>query len=265
MKILDWNGHEMDVEKSGNGVLAAHYHHRNLIQRASAVGEPADIIQKLVRSGHLTDFDPGARRKLKEALGFYCDLQSLHSEDAITWSVAGTVAHCEEAVRVAWTRELFDLLDLHCGEFEHSEITLWRRVTHPQCFHEHGPEIDFLVITESAVLLVECKWKGKVEENQGRYKDKDQIEMRVDFLKLYGPTISYLDRSTCLPEHKTFAVLLLTPRSMPVLKKWMAEGIDIRTTTWQEVCAMKSHPWADEVGRFYQWKHGHTRWEEPGL
>lgn len=264
MKLLDWNGYEMEVVQSRKGVLAACLHHRNLIQRASAVGESADLIQKLVRSKHLADFDPADRRKLREILGFYCDLQSLHSEDAITWSVAGTVAHSEKAARVAWTRELFDLIGLRCGEVEHSEIALWRRVAHPQCLHEHGPEIDFSVITESTVLLVECKWTGKVEGRQGRYKDKDQIEMRVEFLKRYGRTISCLERGSCLPAFKYLAVLLLAPRKMPVEKKWMARGIDIRTATWQEVCAMKSHPWAEEVARYYQWKHGHTRWEEPG-
>lgn len=260
MKLLDWNGYEMEVAESGDGVLAARFHHRNLIQR-SAVGESAEIVQKLVKSMHLCDFPRKDRPVLTEALGFYCDLQSLHSEDAITWSVAGTVAHCDEAVRAAWTRELFTLLDLPSKEPEHSEIALWRRVTHPQCLHEYGPEIDFSVITEDTVLLVECKWTGEVEKNQGRFKDKDQMEMRLMFLQKYGRTITTLGKQTRLPEYKNLAVLLLTPELQPIEDKWLAEGIDTRAVTWEQVCSIASHPWADEVSRYYRWKHEHTRWE----
>ena len=280
MEILDWDGHRMEVARSRNGVLAACYHHHNLIQRASAVGEPAEIIQKLVRSRHSGDFDRKERERLYQGLGYYCDLQSLHSEDAITWSVMGNIAHCDEPVRVRWTRELFSMLGLKSPEPDHSEIALWRRVPHPEVLTDKGPEIDFSVITEDTVLLVECKWTAGIARNQGRNRDKDQIQLRMEFLQRYGRTITCHSKEARRlvkgilsgaiksvprpdPEFKNLAVLLLTPRQMPIEDKWLAEGVEVRATTWQDVCSMKSHPWADEVLSYYKWKHDHTRWEVP--
>jgi hypothetical protein len=261
MKMLDWNGYEMEVAESRDRVQAACYHHRNLIQSACAVLEPAEVIQKLVRSRHARDFGWEERKKLKQGLGYYCDLQSLHSEDAITWSVFGTVAHCEEAIRVRWTRELFSALGLKSQTPEHSEITLWRRVPHPEVLTDKGPEIDFSVITEDTILLAENKWTAKIDRHQGRNRDKDQIEMRLEFLKRYGQTISYLNRESQKPEFKNQVVLLVTIDPHPIEDKWLQEGIEMRSTTWEQVCSLESHPFADEVGRYYRWKLEHMRRE----
>lgn len=46
---------------------------------------------------------PGDERRFATAtLGFYSDLQSIHSEDAITWSVFGPVIHAAATMREAF-------------------------------------------------------------------------------------------------------------------------------------------------------------------
>ena len=52
-------------------------------------------------------------------LGFYCDLQSLHSEEAITWSVFGTAARAPQPVLKDWLADLMRLLnkgDVNIGD-----------------------------------------------------------------------------------------------------------------------------------------------------
>jgi len=103
MHISDWNGHPIEVVESRGGVPAVCRHYSNLLRVDRGTAEPAEIAQKLYRSKHEGDFHPGDRNSLKSYLGYYTDLQSLHIEDAITWSVFGTVAKSDEAVRTRWT------------------------------------------------------------------------------------------------------------------------------------------------------------------
>lgn len=266
MKLLDWNGHEMEVERSRGGVLAACWHYRNLIQRASAVGESTEIIQKLVRSKQESAFDTDELARLQEQLGYYCDLQSLHSEDAITWSVFGTVGHCEEPLRVRWVRELFWKLGLPSDKPDHCEITLWRRVPHPETGRPEGPEIDFSIVTEDTVLLGESKWLAGIGKGQGIRRNKDQIQLRIEFLKDYGKSGTFLSPVTRQPEFKNMAVFLVGLEKDPSFIEGSHDGIELRFATWEQVCSLKSHPFAQEVGRYYRWKLEHTHrigWTAP--
>lgn len=51
---------------------------------------PPEIVQKLNKSNHKLAFMGKIFADPKFTLGFNSDLQSIHSEDAITWSVFGT-------------------------------------------------------------------------------------------------------------------------------------------------------------------------------
>lgn len=259
MHISDWNGHPIEVVESRGGVPPVCRHYSNLLRVDRGAAEPAEIAQKLYRSKHEGDFHPGDRNSLKSYLGYYTDLQSLHSEDAITWSVFGTVAKSDEAVRTRWTAELFGEVGLGSGRPDHSDITLWRRVPHPQTNSPDGPEIDFSISTEDTLLLGASKWTSKVARGQGIHRDLDQIEMRLMYLERYGRTTSVLDKTTGLPRHKRLAVLLVSIDPVPVSQNWMREDITTLSTTWERVCALKSHPFADELGRYYRWKLSLTR------
>lgn len=258
MKILDWNGHEMEVAHSRRGVLAACEHHRNLIQAASAVGEPLEIVQKLYESSIAWSFAPDELARARKSLGYYTDLQSLRSEDAITWSVFGTVARADEQTRIRWVSDLMEMAGLEAEKPLHCEIDLWRRTPHPHTRKPSGSENDFAIVTDTILILGECKWKGRIASDQGKHHDKDQIEMRVEFLQWYRKTISCLHGSSKQPDWKDGAVLAVTIEPDPRIITGNFDGIEVRATTWKQVCALESHPFADEVGRYYEWKLSHT-------
>lgn len=266
MNIPDWNGSFMEVERSRGGVLAACSHRRNLILEGGDEGsiEPA-ILQKLVASRQGSCFDRAARRRLKQDLGYYCDMQSLNSEDAITWSVFGTIAGCDEQTRARWADELFQAVGLGPELSGHCRIALWNRMPHPETHGSNGPEIDFSVVTDGTILLGECKWTSPVGCGQGRNGDKDQIQMRLECLERF--------RSLPEPEmpcdllysppnprgQKRLVVLLVTIDPTEIRPHWTSEGIHTIATTWDRICALRSHPKSDEIERYYRWKLGHTR------
>jgi hypothetical protein len=82
----------------------------NLIRTGISSWPPPEIIQKLYKSRQSRAFEGKDLAIATSDLGYYCDLQSLHSEDAITWSVFGTIARAPQAVLEAWLKDLFRLL-----------------------------------------------------------------------------------------------------------------------------------------------------------
>ena len=121
-------------------------------------------------------------------LGYYTDLQSVHSEDAITWNVFGPVAHAGPDVRSAFFRELLSLMGM-VDESGPVEICLWRRIPHPDTLVPGGPELDFLIQTADTVIFGEAKWRSSVGSGQGVNRDKDQITLRREFLEKFGSKV----------------------------------------------------------------------------
>jgi hypothetical protein len=99
-------------------------------------------------------------------LGFYSDLRSLYSEDAITWSVFGPVVYSAPPIRVAFVRELLALIDVD-GSDNNAHVWLWRRLLTLDTLVAGGPEIDFGIQTDDVFLLGEAKWRSSVGVAQG--------------------------------------------------------------------------------------------------
>ena len=57
-----------------------------------------------------------------------------------------------------------------------------RRIPHPDSLVPGGPEIDAGIISRNSVLFIEAKWQSQVGDKQGKEKDKDQIQLRGEFL-----------------------------------------------------------------------------------
>ncbi|MDM7992084.1 MAG: hypothetical protein QUS11_02100, partial [Candidatus Fermentibacter sp.] len=58
---------------------------------------------------------------------------------------------------------------------------------------------------------------------------------------------------------RRLVVLLVTIYPMDIRPHWRTEGIHTVATTWEKICAMRSHPKSDEIMRYFRWKLGHTR------
>lgn len=191
-----------------------------------------------------------AEKKLQKFNGYYSDLQSIHSEDAITWSVFGTIAHASNENRIKFISELFQSLGLASETVHSTEIFLWRRIPHPETLVSGGPEIDFGILTNDTLLLGEAKWKSSVVAAQGINKDKTQLQLRVEFLKKYAPKL--------YPGVRHF-VLLGVGLNNDVIENYSDKTVKYIGTTWNTICNFKSHPSYDELQRYLIWKIKNTK------
>lgn len=126
---------------------------------------------------------------------------------------------------------------------------LWRRLPHPDTLVPGGPEIDFGIQTDDVFLLGEAKWLSSVGTAQGVNRDKDQMTLRREFCQKYGPKL--------LRGIKQFVVLGVSWKGgIAVRADSQTEGITlhVRDTTWKAMSQVTSHPCADEVQEYVQWK-----------
>ena len=85
-KIEHWIGTTtIDVAESAGGVLATLDPLANLVRAGVPFWPAPELIQKLYASGRWRGKTEEDDREVRRCLGHYCDLQSLNSEDAITW------------------------------------------------------------------------------------------------------------------------------------------------------------------------------------
>lgn len=151
--IPDWNGHPIQIVKSRGGVIATAIPEENLVRTGISPWPPPEIVQKLYKSRQLRAFDDDNSMAATSALGFYTDLQSLHSEDAITWSVFGPLIYGDESTRRKFSANLFNELKLSILTNSPVSIWLWRRLPHPDNLVPGGPEIDFGIQTMDTLVL----------------------------------------------------------------------------------------------------------------
>lgn len=205
----------------------------NLICTDCSPWPPAEIVQKLYQSRQTRAFERDELASCTSGIGYYCDLQSIHSEDAITWSVLGTVARSSKESLEAWLNELFSHLELPDIQTKNPEIFLWRRIPHPDTLVPGGPEIDVGISTSNALILGEAKWLSGTGAAQGKKKDKDQIQLRGEFLKKYGTRL--------FPDRSHFVVLGISLHPDGFMDT-TSEGVTFRQTTWEEICSIPIDP-----------------------
>lgn len=244
-EMLDWNGKTIPIARSKGGVKAVSHPYDSLIRTGFTAWPPPEIVQKLYKSRQSRAFEGKDLEIAISGLGYYCDLQSLHSEDAITWSVFGTIARMPQDILETWLRDLFGLIDLPVASTDNANFFLWRRIPHPDTLVSGGPEIDVGIMTSNTVILAEAKWLSGIGTAQGKAKDKDQIQLRGEFLAKYG-TVIFPDRP-----HKVVLGISLLPNAF---KDTTPEGVSFRTISWQHLSALPSHPLVDELTRYVEWK-----------
>lgn len=248
--ITDWNGNETPVARSKGGVIATMHPFQNLIRARDIHWSTPEIVQKLYQSQQEGSFIEIDALAAKQGMGYYCDLQSLHSEDAITWSVFGTVCHAETQVRQEWVADLLKLFDLRDASPAGADVILWRRIPHPDTLVPGGPEIDFTILTDNTVILGEAKWLSVIGAKQGKDKNKDQIQLRGEFLEQFGLRF--------YPGKTVYAVVGVSFFKDSFVNK-VPQNILFRSTTWEQLCSLTSHPYAEEVQRYYRWKVDHSK------
>lgn len=102
--------------------------------------------KKLYESRQTRAFDGDNLTAATRVLGVYSGLQSLHSENAVTWSYFGPLAYSSSHARAAFLDWLLGRLGLTDGtDSTTCSIDLWRRVPHPDKSLPGGPELDFVL------------------------------------------------------------------------------------------------------------------------
>jgi hypothetical protein len=85
----DWNDRMITLARSARGVRVVRDFSDNLIRDERLPWPPPPVVQKLYESRQSRAFEGSELAAATSVLGFYSDLQSLNSEDAITWSYFG--------------------------------------------------------------------------------------------------------------------------------------------------------------------------------
>ena len=171
MVIKGWDGREIHgvcSGGSGKGVFSA-FDWRDLVL---GTGEP--IKQKAARgSRHVKAYNIEAQEALIKRDGRYCSLQSISSEDTVTWSVFGLYDF--------WIGDLLSLVFGASACPLGRRITFWKRWPHPETGGFYGPEADVLIESGTSwSCAVEAKWlKTDIDGKQGRNRSKTQLEMRA--------------------------------------------------------------------------------------
>lgn len=252
--MLDWRGRQVKVVASAGGVLALANPWDNVVRTSDVPWPPPELIQKLYQSRHAQAFRGMDETTATESLGFYSDIQSIHSEDAITWSVFGPLVYAAPEVRASFARALLTLIDVPSEPTSSANFWLWRRLPHPDTLVPGGPEVDVGVQTDNVFLVGEAKWLSAVGVAQGVDRDKDQITLRREFCEKYGCRL--------LPTCRRFVVLGISLAGGIVPKtdaKIGSVSIHVRDTTWKDVVALHEHPLPAEVRAYLSWKQSHSR------
>jgi len=245
--ILNWKGSLIKATRSKGGVLVVINPFNNLVLTGIPLWPPPEIIQKLYESRQIRAFKE--IDAVTQTLGYYTDLQSIHSEDAITWSVFGTMAYADKDIRCAYATSLLELLKIPHAPVNEANFWIWRRVPHPQTRVSGGPEIDFGIQTKDSVILGEAKWLGKVGKGQGIGKDQTQLDLRIKFLKDYGRQI--------FPEVSNYVILALSLRG-GMLVDGQQDFLFLRDLVWKSVCVLRSHHLSDELQKYLDWKEKYS-------
>jgi hypothetical protein len=103
---------------------------------------------------------------VRDKLGHYSALQSINSEDAITWNFFGPLIG-RPAAGAEFLNWLCGRLELPWGENTAAATDVWRRVPHPDKPIAPGPELDAMLVAERTVVMVEAKWGSGEGTGQG--------------------------------------------------------------------------------------------------
>ena len=205
----------------------------NLLIPKNVVFPTIEVVSKLCKSEHVRDYTEENQKLVIKELGYYSDLQSIKSEDAITWSLFGFMAYQESKTRLIFFNELLKKLKLQSDNS--CEIKLWQRLPHPDNFCSGGPEMDVILLGEKYLFLVECKWSSAIGKNQGINKNKNQIEIRKTWIENLGCKL--------YPNHQ---IIILSVAN--------ANETDELFINWDSFCSFNSLPHKEEYSSYLTWR-----------
>lgn len=254
MSGTDWLNRPIKLARSAGGVYAFENPWDGVIRGDVTPWPPPELVQKLYRSRQQRAYRDEDLATATATHGYYADLQSIHSEDAVTWSLFGPLAYSCSAVRSAYVADLCSFLFGKDQERIAAHLWLWRRLPHPDTLVSGGAEIDFGIQTPRLLLLGEAKWLSQIGAAQGVDGTKDQIQLRVDFCEKYGPKL--------YPGVERFVVLLVSMclgTLTKVQRDLSSERVIVTEATWDQIGMLTSNPWREEFLAHLSWRQAHSQ------
>jgi hypothetical protein len=157
-KIMDYDKIAIIPSKRSSGAVVPIKN--NVIIPDFVEWPPTELLCKLYKSEHIKDYDEKYHPDLVNELGYYCDLESIKSEDTVTWSLFGYISKMDKEIQNNFYNELLEKLNFDKDII--MSIELWKTLPHPQTFSPKGPEIDVFMLGEKYYILVECKWTSGI-------------------------------------------------------------------------------------------------------
>lgn len=254
MQHTDWRNRAIELARSTGGVYAFRSPWDGVVRGDVAPWPPPELVQKLYKSRQSRAYRHADLATATAAHGFYADLQSTHSEDAVTWSLFGPLAYAPPEVRASYAAQLIAATIGGGIEFSAAHIWLWRRLPHPDTLVPGGPEIDFGVQTERVLVLGEAKWRSSVGTAQGVDGSKDQLQLRAEFCEKYGAAL--------YPNVEEFVVLLVSQQLGALTESQRALGshrVRVVEATWEQIGGLAANPWRDEFLSHVHWRQAHSQ------
>jgi hypothetical protein len=245
VEMEDWNGRRVEAIRSRGGVFAFPDYANNLIRPEPVCWPPAEIIQKLYKTEKLWAFLGEDQELLSRKVGYYCDLQSVHSEDAMHWSYFGPLVYGAVEDRQRFGCWLRSKLALNCGDPNRCCLAMWQRVPHPDNGTPNGPEVDLVISTDTFTLLAESKWRSGEGRWQGVDGTATQLQLRQRFLARFGKSLF---------GDVFLAVLYIVLDNSQFSSGNSSSGVPVLNIRWADLCDFSQHAYAAEVRRYYDWK-----------
>lgn len=220
----------------------------NVVRAGTSPWPAPELVQKLYASERWRGKTAEDDRVVRDRLGHYCDLQSLNSEDAITWSFFGPLIHGPKSRQLQFAAGLFESLGFPSPSSV--ALWLWRRIPHPEKpASTGGPEIDFGIHSETAVILGEAKWNSQVGSGQGLAGNRTQLDLRVAYCTGLG--------LKALPSIERWAVLGVG-RATDVLDTKVCGGAVVRNMSWRDLLAFMPGDLRSELSQYIAWKEKYS-------
>ena len=245
--IRHWQpGRTLIVAHCRSGIRVTAHPSDNLVRGPHPVWPTPELLQKYYANDRFKGRSPEDDAFARSALGHYCDLQSLNSEDAVTFSLFRTLACLQAQERNETIVRLFERIGLPSPT---TPVTtwLWRRLPHPEKpTSTGGPEIDFGLLSTDVMVIGESKWNSPLGAAQGVNKDRTQLDLRVAWCTELGPR--------ALPEVQRWVILGIARR--PDLMETSGVGATsmVVNLRWQDLPPLFPASIRTELEEYLAWK-----------
>lgn len=206
----------------------------------------------------MTDFPLEDQEQLTARLGHYSKVQSVNSEDTVTWSVFGAQP------LDGWLPEF---LAAKLGRADIPRVwsaRFWKRQPHPDTGSTaHGPESEITLTASGWCIEVESKWRSDLDGTQGASRCTSQVEMRSHSARANagsgqsavliiapGPDLYPPARNPASVFRKYFDVngTAYSPRVS-------AQDLNAHTLSWESIAsALEDTAGYESVGSYLRWR-----------